>query len=262
MLRSLIIALSLALALASVAAAQDAKTSAPSPTQQYQRLLEESEEGASPRELSAEFFELAERFPQDPVAVDALVWVVTKLRNRPEATRALEMLAKDQLHSEKLAAACARVARTPSPAAETLLRAALEKSPHAEVRAQACWHLADVLEQQAIVVEQLAQQPDLADRLRQYYGAAYGDHLASLDRPTLDGKREEVYRRMLESFAEEPAPPEGTMGEFAEKALFRIRHLSIGRVAPEIEGEDIFGERFKLSDYRGKVVVLSFWGHW
>jgi hypothetical protein len=44
--------------------------------------------------------------------------------------------------------------------------------------------------------------------------------------------------------------------------LFEMRNLSIGQVAPEIEGEDIDGVAFKLSDYRGKVVVLDFWGHW
>jgi hypothetical protein len=38
--------------------------------------------------------------------------------------------------------------------------------------------------------------------------------------------------------------------------------LEIGKVAPDIEGEDIDGVKFKLSDYRGKVVVLDFWGHW
>lgn len=38
--------------------------------------------------------------------------------------------------------------------------------------------------------------------------------------------------------------------------------LPVGKAAPEIDGEDVDGVRFKLSDYRGKVVVLSFWGHW
>jgi cytochrome oxidase Cu insertion factor (SCO1/SenC/PrrC family) len=38
--------------------------------------------------------------------------------------------------------------------------------------------------------------------------------------------------------------------------------LAIGSVAPEIEGEDVDGQPFKLSDYRGKVVVLDFWGDW
>jgi cytochrome oxidase Cu insertion factor (SCO1/SenC/PrrC family) len=37
---------------------------------------------------------------------------------------------------------------------------------------------------------------------------------------------------------------------------------AIGRPAPEIEGEDLDGKTFKLSDYRGKVVVLDFWGNW
>ena len=34
------------------------------------------------------------------------------------------------------------------------------------------------------------------------------------------------------------------------------------KTAPEIEGEDIEGVAFKLSDYRGKVVMLDFWGDW
>ena len=32
--------------------------------------------------------------------------------------------------------------------------------------------------------------------------------------------------------------------------------------AQEIDGEDIDGKRFKLTDYRGKVVMLDFWGQW
>ena len=43
---------------------------------------------------------------------------------------------------------------------------------------------------------------------------------------------------------------------------FEKEHLQIGMVAPDIEGEDLAGVKFKLSDYRGKVVVLDFWGDW
>jgi cytochrome oxidase Cu insertion factor (SCO1/SenC/PrrC family) len=38
--------------------------------------------------------------------------------------------------------------------------------------------------------------------------------------------------------------------------------VAVGQVAPEIEGQDLDGQPFKLSDYRGKVVLLDFWGNW
>ena len=38
--------------------------------------------------------------------------------------------------------------------------------------------------------------------------------------------------------------------------------FEIGNLAPDIQGEDLDGVKFKLSDYRGKVVVIDFWGHW
>jgi len=66
---------------------------------------------------------------------------------------------------------------------------------------------------------------------------------------------------MERSFADVQIDEE-KLGAIAAKALFRIRNLSRGRVAAEITGEDIFGREFKLSDYRGKVVMLYFWGHW
>lgn len=37
---------------------------------------------------------------------------------------------------------------------------------------------------------------------------------------------------------------------------------TIGKEAPNIQGEDLDGRPMQLSDYRGKVVVLDFWGHW
>jgi hypothetical protein len=38
--------------------------------------------------------------------------------------------------------------------------------------------------------------------------------------------------------------------------------FSPGLPVQEIAGADVDGLPFKLSDYRGKVVLLDFWGNW
>lgn|GEM_PF-1584756 len=53
-----------------------------------------------------------------------------------------------------------------------------------------------------------------------------------------------------------------TLGKVAIGAIFEIEHLQIGMTVPEIVGEDVDGKSFKLSDYRGKVVMIDFWGDW
>jgi peroxiredoxin len=76
----------------------------------------------------------------------------------------------------------------------------------------------------------------------------------------------EIARRALlvqvtETFADLTYPG-GTLGKAAENDLFELHELAIGKLAPDIQGEDINAVSFKLSDYRGKVVVLFFWGNW
>ena len=50
-----------------------------------------------------------------------------------------------------------------------------------------------------------------------------------------------------------------TVAKIAEDELYLINHLTKGRVAPEMSGQDVAGRAMKLSSYRGKVVVLLFW---
>jgi AhpC/TSA family len=48
----------------------------------------------------------------------------------------------------------------------------------------------------------------------------------------------------------------------AKGSLFALENLAIGMVAPNISGTDHEGKSFNLSEYKGKVVVLDFWGFW
>ena len=47
-----------------------------------------------------------------------------------------------------------------------------------------------------------------------------------------------------------------------DKRRRAVSKLTIGKTAPDIAGEDLDGIEFRLSDYRGSVVVLTFSGDW
>jgi hypothetical protein len=63
--------------------------------------------------------------------------------------------------------------------------------------------------------------------------------------------------KLLKSVADKATKKE--LRESAKTQLNFLLTLSVGKVAPETQGEDTDGKKFKLSDYRGKVVVLDFW---
>jgi hypothetical protein len=46
------------------------------------------------------------------------------------------------------------------------------------------------------------------------------------------------------------------------KAIFIAENLQIGMIAPDFDAVDVDGEPISLSDYRGKVTVVDFWGFW
>ena len=87
------------------------------------------------------------------------------------------------------------------------------------------------------------------------------EFISSFDADKYAGKVESLLTEVAENYGDVKMG-RGTLGEMAEGELFAIKHLSIGKEAPDILGEDLDGEEFKLSDYRGKVVMLDFWGDW
>lgn len=56
--------------------------------------------------------------------------------------------------------------------------------------------------------------------------------------------------------------PSSKSAKSAKADMFELENLSVGCTAPDFSAEDENGVKFKLSDYRGKVVVLDFWGFW
>ena len=151
---------------------------------------------------------------------------------------------------------------------ETFLRTVLEKNPHREVQGLACLSLAQYLSDRLNRLEILEsrEEPALVERYHRAFGKEYVEGLRRQDRAAVAKEAEALYARAAEEYRDVEIPVTyfgsgGKVGEEAEVALFQIRHLAVGKVAPEIEGEDQDGVRFKLSDYRGKVVLIDFWHH-
>ncbi|MFO0937894.1 MAG: hypothetical protein U0798_15435 [Gemmataceae bacterium] len=76
-----------------------------------------------------------------------------------------------------------------------------------------------------------------------------------------DGKEKEALA-MLEAFMKEAKgnPKFAMMERMAKGKILDIK--MINNPIQEITGEDLDGKEFKISDYKGKVVLLDFWGFW
>ena len=113
---------------------------------------------------------------------------------------------------------------------------------------------------------------DEAERLYEEVIAEYGDltYITARDRmletllkqpePQWRGKPlgDEDRRQMEAGIARRRS----TLGQVAEARLDDWHNLAVGKSAPEIKGADVHGKALALSDYRGKVVALVFWGTW
>lgn len=56
--------------------------------------------------------------------------------------------------------------------------------------------------------------------------------------------------------------PQTSYGRKARGTINAERHLVVGKPAIDFSATDEHGKAFKLSDYRGKAVLLDFWGFW
>jgi peroxiredoxin len=51
-------------------------------------------------------------------------------------------------------------------------------------------------------------------------------------------------------------------GKAFQEELTRIRNLAVGNDAPDFEVQDMDGKMVRLSDFKGKTVLLDFWASW
>lgn len=237
--------------------------------------------------VAGRMIDLARRRPDDPSAFDALAWVVLLGYNTDQSDEAAGILADRYATDRRLWPVTQDMRRgIDSPARGTLLRALLEHGPERATRGRACLDLAGYHADLANFVRILAT-PGMLPWQAQAYTPARLDRFRALDPSRLESEAERLYRRVLDEFADvvpirwwttprmtdadprtiysplrEAEVDTGTLADRARPALAELTTLGVGRVAPDIQGVDIDGHLLRLSDHRGRVVVLTFSGTW
>jgi hypothetical protein len=225
--------------------------------------------------LTLKLLALAEMHPHDPAALDLLVQTINQelwLQNNtihpgfgkesPEV-KAISILLRDHIGSDKLAESTRRVQYGFRAECESFLRTVAEKSPHREIRGLASLRLAQFLNLRQQRVEILELRPEMAKRYQGLFGKDFMEGLLRRDRAEAITEVEAAFEQAAKEYADVKLPyGGGTVGQKAASELYELRHLSIGKEAPEIAGVDQFGRPLALSDFRGKVALLYFWSEY
>ena len=141
------------------------------------------------------------------------------------SNEAVQLILVHHGERKELAPIVKKLGRKHNVEADAALKSLLTKNPHREVKAHAAYWLGYSMKYRA------------------------------------DPEAAKYYKLVIEQYAD-VKDGRGTLAQKANKDLIEAMTFGRGTTAPDIAAADTDGVDFKLSDYRGKVVVLNFWGHW
>jgi hypothetical protein len=191
----------------------------------------------------------AKENPKDDVAFDAIQLAISAGQGNESSKSAIGLLMAHHVENPKLADRIAMFSRDSSKDTESFLHAVMARNPEKTAKGRAAYFLLQLL----------------ANKIEN----TKSDAVAS----TFEKEATVLLKRMETEFAEVPlttVPPNskvkprllGKLAATEAKGIANIKNLKVGKPIPEIEGPDMDGKTFKISDYKGKVVLLDFWGHW
>ncbi|MGL4551945.1 MAG: TlpA family protein disulfide reductase [Gemmataceae bacterium] len=185
---------------------------------------------------------LVKKHPADPGVFPALEFLL--LDATPHAGLALELITAHHLDHSRLGRLCLFLIEADEgmgSKTEALARGAFHRSPHRDVRALAGLALARLLVARAETTDRAYVRAKSRKEAEAVLTALAGKYDA-VPLPAADVDDERV-----------------RLGAVVRPMLFDLQRLAAGSVVPELSGPADDGRPMKLSDERGKVVVLVFW---
>lgn len=192
--------------------------------------------------IAAKSLALAKENPKDDIGLAALIDAYAEGSGTAIQEEARRLITEYHYANPKIEQSLPNIAQVDEMFDLTFLKKVIEKNPSKTAKALASYYLAKgtLSEAEGAKIKEADIQPKLKEAIAAFEKLSqdYGD----MELNVLRGREK--------------------ASELAKKEIEQIKKSPIGKVTPEIAAEDIDGVNFKISEYRGKVVLLDFWGHW
>lgn len=200
------------------------------------------------KEFAPKFFEFATKNPDDPSACDALLMTLrtcyANMGKNPEmVAKVVDELMKRHAKKPEIKGCIRELTSYLEPAGEKLVEEVTKNHPDRKIRAQCILIVADSKENAAQIGEIVKSQPEARKQISQILKPEAADKLVN----NIQKNKDEAAK--LKKIVED---------QYSDV----IPNLSIGKTAPEIVSKDLNGKVTKLSELRGRVVVLDIWATW
>jgi thiol-disulfide isomerase/thioredoxin/HPt (histidine-containing phosphotransfer) domain-containing protein len=178
-------------------------------------------------------------------AFEPLLQALLMGRGNATSSKAAALLVEHHANDPRLVRLLPALVSQGGEAGAQLVSSLAEKATDRSVRGAALlYHGAGLLER----AEMPQPQPATPEQSRQLYQQA-----------------EKLLRQAAKEYGDVRIPtPNGEqpIAKTVEEYLYVLENLTIGKVLPDVEVQDLNGKKVKVSDYRGRVVVLDIWATW
>jgi thiol-disulfide isomerase/thioredoxin len=179
--------------------------------------------------------------------------------------RAIELLLEK--HREKgLRTVCTEV--RVSKQSENFLRTLMDEGDSKELRAEACFRLGRLLSTKSDMCLPTSWTKSPSDGvIGKYLDSRTSENLdqflANQDIEKLQSEAIRCFELVCSDYSDvQTLQGDEKLSVRAGREIYELKHLAVGVAAPDIVGADIDGKQMRLSDHRGKVVLLVFWATW
>jgi len=215
----------------------------------------------------AGLLELAQKNTKEAdTAFEALFLVLSLDRGGKATSKALMMLAKDFPASEKFTtAAVMSLGNYGNLEAAECLKAIETQNKDKDVQAVAVYAQGMSVRERVQMLNYISSFPMYAKQLEEQMGK---DELAKFmkqEPEKLNAEAEKLFAVVADKYKDveiQRGMRKAKLGPMADGQLFELRNLVVGKTVPDEALELLDGKKIKLSDYRGKVLVLDIWATW